>query len=397
MQTLRVPPGGGGIIELDRIFGLKAVEAYEYTPYGIPTVHYKDGAMVRTVVWDDDKDTVTTTSSVTSNTRRGEFADAAYLTMSDSPFGASSFDKGRVRNSAAMSRIGIKHLYMARPWIPVGEVYHIRARWYSPFEGRFITLDPIGYAGGASQYMYCMGDSIDFIDPFGEAPLDWGIWLQEWSEPLEVKAARYGTGPISNVIGFGGYYMASSVTAVGDMLQVGTGLHAACSGYDMSGRKLSTLERSEHLSGDIFRGVAIGASVYGVGRGFDRMAFGSRRNRFLYDGWEKSRGEILILAEKNGGRMLANTPAGRFATTLDNAMGKSGMSSELRGGVSNRMWDHMSRHYARTARGRTFIAPLGKNPNSVLRRVEMPELMNNSCADVRYVAREYFEALGWHQ
>ncbi|MDX2177236.1 MAG: RHS repeat-associated core domain-containing protein [Candidatus Sumerlaeia bacterium] len=174
VQSLRVPPGGGGIIELDRILGLKAFEAYEYTPDGIPTVHHKDGATVRTVVWDDDKDTVTTTSSVTSNTRRGEFADVACLTMSDSPFGASSFAKGRVRNSAAMSRIGIKHLYTARPWSSVDEVYHVRARRYSPFEGRFICRDPIGYAGAASQYIYCMGDPINHVDPSGLAVFEIG-------------------------------------------------------------------------------------------------------------------------------------------------------------------------------------------------------------------------------
>ncbi|MDX2177578.1 MAG: RHS repeat-associated core domain-containing protein [Candidatus Sumerlaeia bacterium] len=69
--------------------------------------------------------------------------------------------------SAAQSSIGLKFLFTARPWTPVGELYHLRARWYSPLEGRFLTMDPIGYDGGSNVYMYCGGDPVNWVDPWG--------------------------------------------------------------------------------------------------------------------------------------------------------------------------------------------------------------------------------------
>jgi RHS repeat-associated protein len=43
-------------------------------------------------------------------------------------------------------------------------------RWYSPEMGRWLTRDPIGYAGGENLYEYCAGDPIGLIDPSGLQP-----------------------------------------------------------------------------------------------------------------------------------------------------------------------------------------------------------------------------------
>jgi RHS repeat-associated protein len=40
-------------------------------------------------------------------------------------------------------------------------------RWYSPEMGRWLTRDPIGYAGGENLYTYCAGDPVNFYDPEG--------------------------------------------------------------------------------------------------------------------------------------------------------------------------------------------------------------------------------------
>jgi RHS repeat-associated protein len=45
--------------------------------------------------------------------------------------------------------------------------YHLRARHYAPSLGKFLSRDPIGYAGGSNLYSYCGGDSINCVDPSG--------------------------------------------------------------------------------------------------------------------------------------------------------------------------------------------------------------------------------------
>jgi hypothetical protein len=44
---------------------------------------------------------------------------------------------------------------------------YYRARWYDPQVGRFISEDPIGFAGGLNWYAYLQNRSINNRDPFG--------------------------------------------------------------------------------------------------------------------------------------------------------------------------------------------------------------------------------------
>lgn len=40
-------------------------------------------------------------------------------------------------------------------------------RYYDPSTGRFLTRDPISYAGGINLYSYVQNNPINFIDPLG--------------------------------------------------------------------------------------------------------------------------------------------------------------------------------------------------------------------------------------
>jgi len=40
-------------------------------------------------------------------------------------------------------------------------------RYYDPASGRFLTKDPIGFAGGINQYAYVGNDPVNFMDPYG--------------------------------------------------------------------------------------------------------------------------------------------------------------------------------------------------------------------------------------
>lgn len=45
--------------------------------------------------------------------------------------------------------------------------HYYRARWYDPWQGRFISEDPIDYVGGMNLYRYVSDDPINFTDPEG--------------------------------------------------------------------------------------------------------------------------------------------------------------------------------------------------------------------------------------
>ena len=50
-------------------------------------------------------------------------------------------------------------------------VYYYRARYYDPELKRFVSVDPIGLAGGVNVYAYVGNNPLDQIDPHGLAPL----------------------------------------------------------------------------------------------------------------------------------------------------------------------------------------------------------------------------------
>ncbi|MFH0803311.1 MAG: RHS repeat-associated core domain-containing protein [bacterium] len=48
-----------------------------------------------------------------------------------------------------------------------GSLVYLRARYYDPQVGRFISQDPIGFSGGMNFYAYCGGNPVKWVDPWG--------------------------------------------------------------------------------------------------------------------------------------------------------------------------------------------------------------------------------------
>ena len=60
--------------------------------------------------------------------------------------------------------------FTGREWDPESGLFYYRARYFDPAMGRFISEDPIGFAGGLNHYTYVENKPLLFRDPFGLRP-----------------------------------------------------------------------------------------------------------------------------------------------------------------------------------------------------------------------------------
>ena len=59
------------------------------------------------------------------------------------------------------------YTYTGREWDAEAGLYYYRARYYDPSLGRFISEDPIGFAGGTNFYAYVENNPLKWVDPWG--------------------------------------------------------------------------------------------------------------------------------------------------------------------------------------------------------------------------------------
>jgi RHS repeat-associated protein len=59
------------------------------------------------------------------------------------------------------------YAFTGREWDPETGFYYYRARYYDPQTGRFLSEDPIGFAGGINFYAYVNDNPVNFLDPLG--------------------------------------------------------------------------------------------------------------------------------------------------------------------------------------------------------------------------------------
>jgi RHS repeat-associated protein len=60
------------------------------------------------------------------------------------------------------------YTYTGREWDKETGLYYYRARYYDPMEGRFVSKDPISFAGGdVNLYGYVQNNPVNYIDPPG--------------------------------------------------------------------------------------------------------------------------------------------------------------------------------------------------------------------------------------
>lgn len=62
-------------------------------------------------------------------------------------------------------------LFKGLLWEPDAGLYYMRARWYDPQLGRFLSEDPEGLTGAINQYTFAHNDPANLSDPSGRCPI----------------------------------------------------------------------------------------------------------------------------------------------------------------------------------------------------------------------------------
>jgi len=87
-------------------------------------------------------------------------------------FGTPTFLKpdGTVK-AVKKSDYGNEYLFQGRRYDSETGLYYYRARYYDSGKGRFLSRDPLSYQAGMNLYQTFGGNPVNFVDPWGEKPL----------------------------------------------------------------------------------------------------------------------------------------------------------------------------------------------------------------------------------
>lgn len=113
-------------------------------------------------------------SAIGSSARRNLYSDhlgsiVARTNYYGSVINVNHYDSYGIPDSLNSGRFA----YTGQIWIPEIDLYHYKARLYSPTLGRFLQTDPVGYQDQVNLYAYVGNDPFNNTDPTGE--LAWFI------------------------------------------------------------------------------------------------------------------------------------------------------------------------------------------------------------------------------
>lgn len=187
------------------------------------------------------------------------------------------------------------------------DLYFMRARYYDPFAGRFVSPDPRDFTQGLNLYHYVKNNPINFSDPTGEAI--WGAVAGATSnllgQALDGRSSAKNTKPLEfNSFAFDTAMGAANCSAKGAASGLGiTGKAKTLFdvAIDMTGAAVSSEFKPDitggkpPTDGEFWRDVLLAA---GVGQVTGKLADPFKSNELINEGVDKGSGIVLDLAGK---------------------------------------------------------------------------------------------------
>ena len=158
----------------------------------------------------------------------------------------------------ATADIATRYRYTGRELDTDIGLYYYRNRWYDSEIGKFISEDPIGFAGDdANLYGYVWNSPIKYSDPTG---LDgWGNDTADWLDERIEYARRWYQGGDQNWVWNGSVNSVADFSRIGaDVFRLGSG--AGCALYN---DQVSGYDKAWAVAADIARTTAITGGVGG--------------------------------------------------------------------------------------------------------------------------------------
>lgn len=84
------------------------------------------------------------------------------------PFGTSSYRSAKPGSDLSLKR----YRFVGEEFDDETGLYHIGARYYAAWLGRWTSADPAGFADGTNLFRYCRNNPVNEADPSGQAPFD---------------------------------------------------------------------------------------------------------------------------------------------------------------------------------------------------------------------------------